>query len=378
MFRTFKEIWNNLEFKEREYLKAGLYVILLLGAISIIIIPWVLTREFWSVVDYENTGAIGDTINGIAGPFIALLAAILTFLAFYIQYKANIQQKQQFSTSLQKEIDERRAQEMTWRVDRFENRFYELLKLHRANLDEMNIADRVKGRKCFIRLFNELKYTYSIVVDQYNASSINEKKLYRKHKLNKLKFSYTIFFYGIGVNSEKQFVSGFNDAELKLYEYCKTVMDNYQKDYIEAKKKYPDKRYYTFDLPLMAPADERTKIFFYKPFDGHSDLLGHYYRHLYQSVSYIINQDNSFLDFNTKYSYVKTLRAQLSNHEQLMLYYNSAAWFNDEWKEFFTDYRLIKNLPLGLADFDLKPEEKYKDDIIRLRSKGIEMFELHE
>lgn len=48
---------------------------------------------FYSFFDLSVSGQIGDTINGVAEPFIALLAAILTFLAFYIQYKANEQQK---------------------------------------------------------------------------------------------------------------------------------------------------------------------------------------------------------------------------------------------------------------------------------------------
>ena len=61
-------------------------------AIVICSLPWVLTREWF--LDFSDTGEIGDTIGGIMGPFIAIAAAGLTFIAFWVQYKANIQQRQ--------------------------------------------------------------------------------------------------------------------------------------------------------------------------------------------------------------------------------------------------------------------------------------------
>lgn len=120
MIKTLKEIWNNIEPKEREYLKVGLYFIILVGFIAIIILPWALTREFWSFIDYKQTGAIGDTINGIAGPFITLTAAILTFFAFYMQVKANKMVQSQFERN------------------KFENQFFEMLKIHKENSNIIN------------------------------------------------------------------------------------------------------------------------------------------------------------------------------------------------------------------------------------------------
>jgi hypothetical protein len=308
----------------------------------------------------DKPGEIGDAIGGTLGPFVAIAAAILTFLAFWVQFKANEQQRRDLQ------------------IERFENKFYELLRLHRANVDELNIADRVTGRKCFVQLFNELKYAYLIVKDQFNVQTEEEKELYSKHKIDLLKFSYTIFFYGVGVNSEKELLPSFNEAENKLYWNCKTVFTDYQTKYIESKKEHPNIRYFTFDLPLNGIPDERTKVFYYLPFNGHTARLGHFYRHLFQTVKYIVEQDTNLFDFKEKYSYVKMLRAQLSNHEQLLLYYNSVAWFPNKWKLYFTDYRLIKNIPLKLADFGISPEEKYKDDIARLAARNITMFEGHE
>lgn len=43
----------------------------------------------YNLIDFSNTGAVGDTIGGLMNPFIAISAALLTFLAFYIQKQAN-------------------------------------------------------------------------------------------------------------------------------------------------------------------------------------------------------------------------------------------------------------------------------------------------
>ena len=55
--------------------------------------------------DFTETGQIGDTIGGILNPFVALAGVLLTFLAFYMQIKANQIQIDQFHDGLQKEKD---------------------------------------------------------------------------------------------------------------------------------------------------------------------------------------------------------------------------------------------------------------------------------
>lgn len=62
----------------------------------------------------DDTARIGDSIGGITAPFVAILAAVLTFLAFWVQYEFN--EKQQ--TSIEKQ--------------RFEHNFYEMLNIHES------------------------------------------------------------------------------------------------------------------------------------------------------------------------------------------------------------------------------------------------------
>jgi hypothetical protein len=90
-------------------------------------------------------------------------------------------------------------------------------------------------------------------------------------------------------------------------------------------------------------------------------VLGHYYRHLYQTVSYVVKQDEKIITHEDKLEYLRTLRAQLTDHEQVLLYYNAIVDFGAEWiiNGFFTKYKMIRNLPLPLADFGIKPQDKF-------------------
>ena len=45
--------------------------------------------SYFESINFMKTGQIGDTIGGIINPFIALAGVLLTFVAFYMQFKAN-------------------------------------------------------------------------------------------------------------------------------------------------------------------------------------------------------------------------------------------------------------------------------------------------
>ena len=91
-----------------------------------------------------------------------------------------------------------------------------------------------------------------------------------------------------------------------------------------------------------------SKLYFnYKPFSGHSSRLGHYFRHLYLTVKSIANS-TIVTDYDEKMKYLRILRAQLSNHEQILLFYNWLSEYGSDWENkkhsFFTEYCMIHNL----------------------------------
>ena len=93
--------------------------------------------------DFRTTGQIGDTIGGLMSPFINLSAVIVTGLAFYMQYRANKLQVQIFSDQLkqtEKQFKkEQLYQETQNKIQQFESQFFEMLRLHKQHVDELNI-----------------------------------------------------------------------------------------------------------------------------------------------------------------------------------------------------------------------------------------------
>jgi hypothetical protein len=313
--------------------------------IIILFFPYLFTSLSFLDINFTKTGEIGDTIGGILTPFIALAAAVLTFFAFWVQFKANEQQK----------ID--------LRIERFENKFYELLRLHKSNIEELQIGD-LSGRKTFVQMFYELKDCYQL------CEKISKRNYIELSDNDIMDITYSIFFYGIGENSEKYFSGTFSEIKQNAFEKIKNGLHSIQNDYSIKKKKLDNPINCTYQLKR----EELNMEFYYSPFNGHVSHLSHYFIHLFQTANYIIKQDDSLLSQEQKYDYIKMLRSQLSNFEQLLMYYNSVAWFDEEWRHIFTEYKLIKNIPLPLADFYISPKIHYKKEIDESLKKGEEIF----
>ena len=293
------------------------------------------------------------TIAGIAGPVIALIAALLTFLAFWTQLQSNK------TGAIQQTI----GQETENQPDPIENRFYELLRIHRANVAEININDKVFNRKAFISMFSEFKFCYQVLKFIYSSQKeiISGQSILSEQDL--MNISYLVFFMGIGGPSAELTQSLTSQYEETLIEKYISYLKKLQKKHSEEGQIFVQAGETIYSIKLK-----------YKPFCGHMSRLEHYYRHLFQTVKFVADQDDSTV--KEKYEYLKILRAQLSGHEQLMLYYNSLTTLGKPWLEnkYFTEYRMIKNLPLPLADFGEKP----KDKLGEVNSKGEMLFEWDE
>ena len=168
--------------------------------------PFIFTRPSINRnFDFSTKGQIGDTIGGLMNPFIALSGVIVTGLAFYIQYKANLLQRKLFQREqeenkrqLQEQINNQNKQ---IRLQQFESQFYEMLKLHRENITEMRINGydyeegenqltkkinkAIEGRKVFVAMKTELECILAIFTKW--------KKLDREL----FKECYTLFFSGV-------------------------------------------------------------------------------------------------------------------------------------------------------------------------------------
>lgn len=319
---------------------------------------------------FSITGTIGDTINGIFNPIIGILAVITTFLAFIIQYRAN--------NLYRKDIE----------FQRFETRFYELLKIHKDNINEINIENKHQGRNSFIQIFNEFRFLYLIIEDA-REGYIN---LYPEDNLDLsyeklIELAYFILFFGTATKIRPEDL-GKISIYLPFYIYCMNKI-KIHKDYFYKIYDKNTKDPISIILSRKNEVDESRIVLMtdFCPFNGHSAILGHYFRHLYQTVKFIANS-KELKYFPAKYEYMKIIRAQLSNFEQVMLFYNSYFFSGEIWWEdpsvnfksksgssisYFLDFLLIKNLPFNLIDFGIHPRDAFHQ---KLTERGLNEDEI--
>lgn len=201
-----------------------------LGAFVIIIV-FICLFPLWftscGLLDFRTTGQIGDTIGGIMGPFVAIAASILTFLAFWVQYKANEQQRKDIA------------------LERFESNLFELIHLQQDITNNLLLIKKegdkytteVKGRDIFQHL-------------------------------------YEYFNYG--------------EHDCNIIMGVKELMEN-------------------------GNVTDYTKL-------DELGCLDHYFRHLYRVLKYI--DDSELIKDDLKYNYTSLVRANLSQYELIMLFYN--------------------------------------------------------
>ncbi|MDQ6471914.1 hypothetical protein RB619_14760 [Flavobacterium sp. LHD-80] len=69
-------------------MKKNALAVLILGALLVVFLPYLMTRKV-CLIDFSETGNIGDTIGGITSPIVGFVGAILVYYALLEQIKAN-------------------------------------------------------------------------------------------------------------------------------------------------------------------------------------------------------------------------------------------------------------------------------------------------
>lgn len=359
---------DNHETKENETknwdrITIGLLIVSGLFLLFSFLAPLLLTQTaLFKSWNFSETGQIGDTFGGIANPFIALVGILLTFLAFYMQIKANKIQRELFYKGLdenkrqfEQELNANREQlndqlaiqTQQFKKSEFESQFYEMLRLHKENVNEVSISRKlrlkqsfkevqdqyieIKGRKAFEEILIELEKCYEAAKSAFPNKD-------KEYWLNR---AYSVFFFGI--NSDE------NGIKRSFYD--------------EKKKKQKEKISETRFLDNIKVQFNSSSVYL----DGYATFLAHFYRHLFQIVKFISVQDEKLISYEEKRKYIRILRAQLSNPEQALLFYNWKSDFGSQWEnetnKFFTDYRMIHNIYDSLMLEDFNPEVEFEIQI---------------
>jgi hypothetical protein len=390
-------------------------IIFLVLTIVVIAMPWLLTHFSFLDLGVEKSNEIGDTIGGIMGPTVGLMGAALTFLAFWAQFDANKEQRRQFKETLEtqkiaeqeqkaryeKEQAELRTryeteqkkqtatfltqrqqfeesqqlqqeqivlQDKRMRIDLFENKLYTMLSIHRDNVNNMDL-NTTKGRKVFLLMFNELRFIYWMMKKFYEVSPdvASPKRNLSNDEIYQV--AYLTFFFGIGENSTP-LIEDLGGIALKDF-----IANSH--NYIHVQIAAWNNANSKFEIKT----DTKTLIWdkSHTLGVGHLRRLSHYIRHLFQMVKFVDDQPSSLLNDIQKYNYITNIRAQLSVHEQILLYYNALSVLGQPWlaaegnnsENYIIKYCMIKSIPLNSADFYRSPQDVFP----RTNLSGKPMFE---
>jgi hypothetical protein len=264
------------------------------GFISINLIFIAKAYRQTNTINPETAGQLGDFVGGYVGTIFALISVVFLYSTL-------------------------KSQRQSSSIEKFENKYFELLRLHRDNVNEIGIGKDF-GRKIFVNLIRELRAIQTITKNISTTLGLH----YSSADI--FRISFITLFFGVGPNSSRLLKSALQNFDKRLVEQLEKTLNTK-----ECKNRVKSERGFKFT-----------------PFEGHQSRLGHYYRHLYQTVTYVDKQE---IDID-KYEYIKTIRAQLSTHEQALLLINCLTPMGQNWeaKTLLLRYRFVQNIPKGFFD----------------------------
>lgn len=339
-----------------------LNVVIVVSLLLIIVLPFVLSLPaFCGFFELHEGHNVGDAIGGITAPIIGIVSILLLF------YTLRAQKDAEYRSSL-------------------ENRIFQLIGLHRKNVEDMHSEARnISGQDVFKLIYDQIYHCIkditpffenrelaSIIKDEFLVSLKDVRPGIDVFAFAKIDIAYSAVYVGVRdeyletlrslltkryhedfisqillylrlcpVSNDKQGVKEWNNLKQcsvsDLVSICKAIREMPDIDDKELHSIYP-----------RLSSNQYKKYYW-----GHEFRLGHYFRHLYATVEYIDSQQD--LSTADKIDYVKLLRTQLSNTEQIIFMANSISDMGGAWELFrkqkdgtplITTYNLIKNITL--------------------------------
>jgi len=183
-------------------------------------------------INAELASNFGEFVGGFFGSLFALMSVGLLVLTF--QAQRDFSDKQSFET-----------------------KYFELIKMHRDNVAELEV-DEVVGKKIFVVMIREFRALLDVV------KSTTEKCNIELTLEELIGITYFCFYFGVGPNSSRML-----------------------KDALELSYTNKDHNFFAELIKELENEDNQKiakikKRLTFTPFGGHQSRLGHYFRHLYQ------------------------------------------------------------------------------------------------
>lgn len=301
----------------------------------------ILTPE-GDVPDMILTGEIGNFVGGIIGTAFSFAATLLVVVTLMEQNRQN-----------QRNI--------------FVQSYYEMLHVHANHVQQMTL--RKTEREVFHgrEVFSQLVKNYNNIYDSIN------------------RFAKNILEGGLrGQTDEKNQVEYLKDDNRRNSLIMRLTYGYffYGSDYYRLRN---PKLHIESEIEASIMSIGKGSQFYV---DGNHVILGHYYRHMFQMIQYVIDTD--CLSEQEKYIYTKQLRAQLDDEEQLLLYYNALSEVGVDWLKPnrktekisrreqlcpMSRFLMIKNIPASSKIKGIEPETLFSQDIEWYNQQDIHFFE---
>lgn len=360
-----------------------------------------------------GAGDIGDFLSGYFGILIGLIGALLTFLAFFMQFRANkeVQEQfvlQQFEGQFFKLLDGFQVLKNNYTIrgikfkkdNRIDFRDFdktkkqELFRKYEENVskgrleevenykldnvlshllvkgNEIEAKDYIDystaGNKVFQKLLVELRVVYLVFTEVYKNFENKTGSLSDKEVKMLFTHSYYILFYGVN-NYSKMYLELIKDPNL----FCNSlVIENVINDLRVIQKiflNYGIKEIENFYVEKKISKPLRIKLN-HKPFKGYLDFLPVYFRTLYSMTNFICS--TKLISEDQKFNYLRLIRNNLSEYEQTLLFYNWYSGLGKDWENennsFFKKYKMIRNIKeiIIIKDIDLLKELDIKKSLV--------------
>lgn len=294
------------------------------------LLPWLISFVYPSIdLSQEensllkNLGAWGDSY----GIYNALFSALAFIVVAYTLY---LQQRNERKTTIA-------------------NRFYAMLDHKEKLIEDMSVYPifigkrnvpkvAITGRSVFVEYKIQLKYLVRVVTEVSKQQNLD------LTDPDIADIAYAVFYYGV---TQKEFMKEY----LRDYDKVEILVDGIVATLETAKYK---------------------KYALHRP---NQNYLSVYFRNVYNMVKMI--DSSALLSDVEKREYIKVLRAQFSNAELYVLFFNLISRFGKKWldNKYISKYELIQNLPIGYCD-GYNPKEYFEG--IHFESEESTLSTFHE
>ena len=205
-----------------------------------------------------------------------------------------------------------------------EEQFYKMLDVQQKVIDEINVAQIrlpkpgeeltvYQGRKAFVEYKIQMKYLVKAI------RKVNTSGGFELSDIDIADIAYSVFFYGSSPT-------------------WKFFMMEYLKDYDDTERLVD---------AIIAKLQTEKK---YALSRTNQNYLSVYFRNMYNAIKLI--DGSSLFSEKEKKDHIKVLRAQLSNAELYILFFNIISRFGKKWidNNYVTKYQLLQNIPAKYCD----------------------------